>query len=200
MAMHFKIITPLRTALETEVVDISAPATEGIMEILPGHADLITSVANGELTYRPAGQEAKSLFIGGGFLQVEHDTVLLVTDTALNAADIDTDSVKNSVFGIETDVLYQWAKFPDYELKYTKIRNVNVRNVHAKCANWAVNVQGDAHEPVRGIRLENVSLDAARKGFSNIVNAKDVVMKDVALGDAEPTKWQQPIDEVWHRK
>ena len=114
--------------------------------------------------------------------------------------DIDTDSVKNSVFGIETDVLYQWAKFPDYELKYTKILNVNVRNVHAKCANWAVNVQGDAHEPVRGIRLENVSLDAARKGFSNIVNAKDVVMKDVALGDAEPTKWQQPIDEVWHRK
>ena len=114
--------------------------------------------------------------------------------------DIDTDSVKNSVFGIETDVLYQWAKFPDYELKYTKIRNVNVRNVHAKCANWAVNVQGDAHEPVRGIRLENVSLDAARKGFSNIVNAKGVVMKDVALGDAEPTKWQQPIDEVWHRK
>ncbi len=97
MAMHFKIITPLRTALETEVVDISVPATEGIMEILPGHADLITSVANGELTYRPAGQEQKSLFIGGGFLQVEHDEVLLVTDTALEAADIDTDSVEKAL-------------------------------------------------------------------------------------------------------
>lgn len=97
MAMHFTIITPLRTALETEVVDISVPATEGIMEILPGHADLITSVSNGELTYRPAGQEPQSLFIGGGFLQVEHDQVLLVTDTALAAADIDSDTVEKAL-------------------------------------------------------------------------------------------------------
>ena len=61
--------------------------------MLPGHADLITSVANGELTYTAAG-EAKSLFVGGGFLQVEHGDVLLVTDTALEAAAIDTDTVQ----------------------------------------------------------------------------------------------------------
>lgn len=113
---------------------------------------------------------------------------------------ISTDSVKGAVFGVETDVLYQWAKFPDYELKYTKIGGINIRNVHARCADWAVRVIGDAHEPVRGIRLQNVTLDAARKGFSNIVNARDVAMKDVSLGNAEPTKWVQPINEVWHKK
>jgi len=113
---------------------------------------------------------------------------------------IDTDSVKSAVFGIETDVLYQWAKFHDYELRRTKIAGIAVRNVHARCADWAVRILGDSLEPVRGIRLENVTLDAARKGFSNIVNARDVVMKDVSLGSAEPTEWKQPIDEVWHRK
>ena len=97
MAMHFKIITPLRTALETEVLGILLPGTEGEMEILPGHADLISSVANGELIYRPTAGERKSLFVGGGFLQVESDRILLVTDTALESGEINTDSVEEAI-------------------------------------------------------------------------------------------------------
>ncbi len=97
MPLHFKIITPLRTALDAEVVSVKLPATEGEMEVLPGHADLIASVANGELTYRAAGEPARSLFVGGGFLQVEKDKVLLVTDTALEAAEIDTTTVQQAL-------------------------------------------------------------------------------------------------------
>ncbi len=97
MALHFKIITPLRTALDAEVVSVKLPATEGEMEVLPGHADIIASVANGELSYRAAGEATQSLFVGGGFLQVESDKVLLVTDTALEAAEIDTDTVQQAL-------------------------------------------------------------------------------------------------------
>ncbi len=97
MPLHFKIITPLRTALDAEVVSVKLPATEGEMEVLPGHADIIASVANGELSYRVPGEPAKSLFVGGGFLQVESDNVLLVTDTALEAAEIDTDTVQKAL-------------------------------------------------------------------------------------------------------
>ncbi len=95
--MHFKIITPLRTALDAEVVSVKLPATEGEMEVLPGHADIIASVANGELNYREPGEAPNSLFVGGGFLQVEGDNVLLVTDTALEAAEIDTDTVQKAL-------------------------------------------------------------------------------------------------------
>ncbi len=96
--MQFKIITPLRTALDAEVVSVKLPATAGEMEVLPGHADIIASVANGELSYRLPGEaDAKSLFVGGGFLQVEGGNVLLVTDTALEAADIDTDTVQKAL-------------------------------------------------------------------------------------------------------
>lgn len=95
--MHFKIITPLRTALEAEVLGVKLPGTDGEMEVMPGHTGIITSVANGELVYRPAAGEAVSLFVGGGFLQVENDNVLLVTDTAVSAGEIDTDSVSEAV-------------------------------------------------------------------------------------------------------
>ncbi len=94
MPMQFKIITPMRTALEAEVSAIRVPASKGEMEVLPGHASIITSVANGELTYTCPGQPPQSLFVGGGFLQVDKDDVLLVTDTALTVDEIDTSSVE----------------------------------------------------------------------------------------------------------
>ncbi len=98
MPLHFKIITPLRTALDAEVVSIKLPATEGEMEVLPGHTDIIASVANGELSYRlPGKPAAQQLFVGGGFLQVEGDKVLLVTDTALEDGDIDTTTVEQAL-------------------------------------------------------------------------------------------------------
>lgn len=94
MPMQFRIITPMRTALEAEVTGIRLPATQGEMEVLPGHASIITSVANGELTYTCPGRQPQSLFVGGGFLQVDHDDVLLVTDTALTVDEIDASSVE----------------------------------------------------------------------------------------------------------
>ena len=97
MPMQFKIITPMRTALEAEVTAIRLPASTGEMEVLPGHAAIITSVANGELTYTCPGQVSESLFVGGGFLQVENDNVLLVTDTALTVDEIDTTSVEKAL-------------------------------------------------------------------------------------------------------
>ncbi len=97
MALQFKIITPVRTALQAAVTSIQLPATAGEMEILPGHADMITAVANGELTYKPEGEEARSLFVGGGFLQVESENVLLVTDTALVASEIDPSAVEAAI-------------------------------------------------------------------------------------------------------
>lgn len=97
MPMQFKIITPMRTALEAEVTSIHLPATTGEMEVLPGHASIITSVANGELIYTCPGQTPQSLFVGGGFLQVDKDDVLLVTDTALTVDEIDTSSVERAL-------------------------------------------------------------------------------------------------------
>lgn len=102
MALQFQIITPVRTALQAAVSSIQLPAVAGEMEILPGHADLIAAVANGELIYKPENGEAQSLFVGGGFLQVENETVLLVTDTALVADEIDPSAVQAAIERAQT--------------------------------------------------------------------------------------------------
>ena len=85
---------------------------------------------------------------------------------------IDTDEVKDAVFSLKTDVLYQWAEFPDYELRRTRIRDITVRNVHAKAADRAIDATGDPACPPCGIRFENVTLDRARVEFSRVRNVE----------------------------
>lgn len=97
MPLHLKIITPMRTAVDTEVTGVLVPSVQGEMEVLPGHADIIAAMDNGELVYRTANEAPKSVFIGGGFLQVNNEQVMLVTDTVLEADEIDASSVEAAV-------------------------------------------------------------------------------------------------------
>lgn len=96
MSLRLKIITPLRTVAEALAESILIPSVEGQLEILPGHVGLISAVANGELVYYTENGE-ESLFVGGGFLQVEEDVVLLVTDTAMAADEMDPNSIQAAI-------------------------------------------------------------------------------------------------------
>lgn len=96
-ALHFKIVTPDRVVLEADVVDMVVPGALGQMEVLDQHAAMITSLSPGELQYRLVGGEMQSLFVGQGFLEVENNNVILVTDVALEASDIDEHSVEDAV-------------------------------------------------------------------------------------------------------
>ena len=97
MPLHLKIITPLRTAVEADALSVVITASDGQIEVLPGHTSLITSVGNGELSYHSAQGKEVSLFVGGGFLQVEDDNALLVTDTVLAADEMDPSSINAAI-------------------------------------------------------------------------------------------------------
>lgn len=113
--------------------------------------------------------------------------------------DIVTDSLRCAAFNLKTDVLYQWKMFPDYALRYTAVRNINLDNVHAGCADRLFDVTGDSHLPAEGLHFRNVSLGAARIGMSRIEHAKDVTCEGVRLGSNAPDVWKMPIREVWHK-
>ena len=114
--------------------------------------------------------------------------------------EVECDSVKGALCRVDTDVLYQWAKFPDYELRRTEIAGLHVRNIRANCADYAIDIRGDAAAPVHDVELENVWLGAFRKAFERVENAEGLQKRNVVLGDLKPKEWLQPIDEVWHRK
>lgn len=69
---------------------VVAPGSEGELGILPRHAALMTTLQAGALRAK-IGLEEISLAIGGGFLEVRDNRVLVLADSAERAEDIDVE-------------------------------------------------------------------------------------------------------------
>ena len=89
MPVSLSVVTPERTILERDdVLRITAPASEGQITILPGHAALMTSLGLGELTVLAADGPAY-MAVHGGILQVVDDHVSVLADGAEHVEEID---------------------------------------------------------------------------------------------------------------
>lgn len=85
------VVTAERSLLaETEVDMVVAPASEGEVGILPRHAPLLATLRPGRLRIKKGGQETE-LAVGGGFLQVNQNRVLILADAAERADEIDAE-------------------------------------------------------------------------------------------------------------
>ena len=83
------IVTPERTVLDESVDFVSIPMYDGELGVLPGRAPLIGRLGPGELRTR-RGNEIHRFFVDGGFAQVNHNVVTVLTARAQRAEDIDT--------------------------------------------------------------------------------------------------------------
>ncbi len=87
--LHLEIITIERKMFDDHVNMVIAPGTEGMLGILPRHAPLITGLTFGELQVKKDGQEDQFFAIGGGFMEVQPDHVVVLADAAERAEEID---------------------------------------------------------------------------------------------------------------
>jgi F-type H+-transporting ATPase subunit epsilon len=86
--LHLEVITPERRVYEEDVDMVVAPASEGYVGILPHHAPLFTTLGPGEFKVKRAGVE-EVLAVFGGFMDVRADRVVVLTDAAEHAEEID---------------------------------------------------------------------------------------------------------------
>ena len=81
MPLKVSVISPERTLFDGTVDSMVAPAFDGEVGILPGHAPMVTLLGKGNLRLGPDGSAGKFL-VEGGFLQVVDDAVRIVTERA----------------------------------------------------------------------------------------------------------------------
>jgi F-type H+-transporting ATPase subunit epsilon len=87
-SLHVRIVTAQETIFDDEAEMVIAPGSEGQLGILPRHAPLLTTLALGELRVRQHGVD-ESIFVAGGFLEVNRDVVTILADDAERATEID---------------------------------------------------------------------------------------------------------------
>ena len=80
--LKVSVISPEALLFEGEAQSVVAPAFDGSLGILTGHAPMVTLLGNGELRLEGASSGGKRFVVDGGFLQVEDDNVRVVTEKA----------------------------------------------------------------------------------------------------------------------
>src|SRR6185503_19669714 len=87
--MKFKIATPERIMLETEVESVTLPTTMGEITVLPNHIPLVANLAAGEIKYKSGGSE-NFFAVSGGVIEVKgNNEIAILADTAEFGHEID---------------------------------------------------------------------------------------------------------------
>jgi F-type H+-transporting ATPase subunit epsilon len=95
MPIRLEIITPEKVVYTDDVDMVIAPASEGYVGILPHHAPLLTTLGPGEFRVKKAGVE-QVLAVFGGFMDVRGDRVVVLTEDAEHAEDIDAQQAQEA--------------------------------------------------------------------------------------------------------
>ncbi|MGA7672426.1 MAG: F0F1 ATP synthase subunit epsilon [Nitrolancea sp.] len=94
--LRVEVVTGERIVYEEDDVDmVVAPGADGTLGILPRHAPIVSLLALGEMRIKKGGME-ESIVVFGGFLEVSHDQVRILADTAERAEDIDLDRAQTA--------------------------------------------------------------------------------------------------------
>ena len=95
MAINLDIVTPERRVLSVACDEVRAPGVQGGFGVRLNHEPFMTALEPGKLSYVEGGRE-HHYAIGGGFLQVADNRVIVLADTAEAAADIDVARAKRA--------------------------------------------------------------------------------------------------------
>ena len=102
----------------------------------------------------------------------------------------------SQVLAVDTDVLYQWRRLPDYETRLTPISGLHMKNVACARARTGVNINGDFRLPVRDVHVENVRIGRVQDFLSRVMHADDVDLSGLSCGEQGKveTRWDADFD------
>jgi F-type H+-transporting ATPase subunit epsilon len=87
--LRLEVVDPDGPVFEGDVAMVILPAARGELGILPRHAPLVTQVRVGEIRIKTLDDTWLSMAVAEGFAKVQFDKVIVLTDAAELASEID---------------------------------------------------------------------------------------------------------------
>jgi F-type H+-transporting ATPase subunit epsilon len=88
--IHVDVVSAEESIFEGEAEFIALPGEQGELGIYPRHTPLITRIKPGTVRIKIAGQaQEEVVFVNGGVLEVQPNSVTVLADTALRGSDLD---------------------------------------------------------------------------------------------------------------
>jgi len=88
--IHVDVVSAEASIFSGEAEFVALPGEAGELGIYPRHTPLITRIRPGAVRIKVPGQaEDEFVFVAGGLLEVQPDSVTVLADTAIRGADLD---------------------------------------------------------------------------------------------------------------
>ena len=97
------LVTPQKQILDEQVVYASIPARDGLIGAAPNRAALLVALGNGPLRLDDQQGNSRWFFVGGGFAQMKENRLMLLTDEAVAAGDLDRQQVEEGFQSARTN-------------------------------------------------------------------------------------------------
>src|ERR1043166_8389853 len=83
--LHCCVITPEQQVFDADATEVVLPAHDGLLGVLKSRAPLVCELGTGVLRVDTVGEGKKEFYVDGGFGQVLHDEVTILTERAAAA-------------------------------------------------------------------------------------------------------------------
>ena len=94
-----EIITPDKTILKSETIEVTIPSYEGQMGILKDHIPLITFLRPGFISIK--NEDDKKYYVEEGTVEFSNNNLLILTSTAKDLNNFDKGSIDSSLKAAE---------------------------------------------------------------------------------------------------
>jgi F-type H+-transporting ATPase subunit epsilon len=134
------LVTPEKKLVTgQEIEEIFVPAAHGELNILPGHAPLMTTLSTGVLRYRLKGESAaQRVAISWGYCQVNPHGVNVLAETAERPEEIDVERVQRAEKAAEQKLASGELEFEQIEKYHRKLSRAANRRAVARGDGGAV--------------------------------------------------------------
>jgi F-type H+-transporting ATPase subunit epsilon len=126
MAITLDIVTPERRVLSVSCDEVRAPGVLGGFGIRRDHEPFMTALEPGRLTYVEGGRE-HHYAVGGGFLQVADNRVIVLADTAESAQDIDVERARRAFQEAQDRLMKLTEQDEHYAAEAARVRRAAAR-------------------------------------------------------------------------
>jgi F-type H+-transporting ATPase subunit epsilon len=126
MALTLDIVTPERRVLSVTCDEVRAPGVKGGFGIRQDHEPFMTALEPGRLTYVEGGRE-HHYAVGGGFLQVADNRVIVLADTAEAAGEIDVERARKAFVDAQNRLLRMTEQDEGYGEEAARVRRASAR-------------------------------------------------------------------------
>ena len=127
ISFHLDVISGVGILYSGSVKSVRVTGSEGEMGIRYGHTPLLTTIKTGMVSLIDSQDKEDQIYLAGGVLEVQPDSVTILADTALRADDIDEANAQEAIKVAKESIANHGTGDADYAHALSRLADAMAR-------------------------------------------------------------------------